>query len=281
MDIVTTARELRERLAAAGRIAFVPTMGNLHEGHLQLMRVARGAGDTVVASIFVNRLQFAPHEDFDRYPRTFDADRAGLEREGVDVLFAPADHEMYPEPQRYRVAPPPLGEDLEGAFRPGFFEGVCTVVLKLFNLVRPDAAIFGVKDRQQLEVIRGMVRQFNLPIGVVGGATIRASDGLALSSRNGYLSAAERQEAPALARALRNAVDRLAGGDTDYARIEAATTAELTQRGWKVDYVAVREINGLAQPRPEGRVRVDDLVVLGAATLGTTRLIDNLAVGAG
>ena len=281
MDIVTTARELRERLAAAGRIAFVPTMGNLHEGHLQLMRVARGAGDTVVASIFVNRLQFAPHEDFDRYPRTLDADRAGLEREGVDVLFAPADHEMYPEPQRYRVVPPPLGDDLEGAFRPGFFEGVCTVVLKLFNLVRPDAAIFGAKDRQQLEIIRGMVRQFNLPIDIVGGATVRASDGLALSSRNGYLSAAERQEAPALARALRNAVDRLAGGDTGYARIEAATTTELTQRGWKVDYVAIREMNGLALPHTEGGVRTDDLVVLGAATLGTTRLIDNLAVGDG
>lgn len=256
-------------------------MGNLHEGHLQLMRVARGAGDTVVASIFVNRLQFAPHEDFDRYPRTLDADRAGLEREGVDVLFAPADHEMYPEPQRYRVVPPSLGDDLEGAFRPGFFEGVCTVVLKLFNLVRPDAAIFGAKDRQQLEIIRGMVRQFNLPIEIVGGATVRASDGLALSSRNGYLSAAERQEAPALARALRNAVDRLAGGDTDYARIEAATTAELTQRGWKVDYVAIREMNGLAVPHTEGGVRVDDLVVLGAATLGTTRLIDNLPVGFG
>lgn len=256
-------------------------MGNLHEGHLQLMRVARGAGDTVVASIFVNRLQFAPHEDFDRYPRTLDADRAGLEREGVDVLFAPADHEMYPELQRYRVVPPSLGDDLEGAFRPGFFEGVCTVVLKLFNLVRPDAAIFGAKDRQQLEIIRGMVRQFNLPIEIVGGATVRASDGLALSSRNGYLSAAERQEAPALARALRNAVDRLAGGDTDYARIEAATTAELTQRGWKVDYVAIREMNGLAVPHTEGGVRVDDLVVLGAATLGTTRLIDNLPVGFG
>jgi len=281
VDIVTTARELRERLAAAGRIAFVPTMGNLHEGHLQLMRVARGAGDTVVASIFVNRLQFAPHEDFDRYPRTLDADRAGLEREGVDVLFAPADHQMYPEPQRYRVVPPPLGDDLEGAFRPGFFEGVCTVVLKLFNLVRPDAAIFGAKDRQQLEIIRGMVRQFNLPIDIVGGATVRASDGLALSSRNGYLSAAERQEAPALARALRNAVDRLAGGDTGYARIEAATTTELTQRGWKVDYVAIREMNGLALPHTEGGVRTDDLVVLGAATLGTTRLIDNLAVGDG
>jgi pantoate--beta-alanine ligase len=281
VDIVTTARELRERLAAAGRTAFVPTMGNLHEGHLQLMRVARDAGDTVVASIFVNRLQFAPHEDFDRYPRTLDADRAGLEREGVDVLFAPADHEMYPEPQRYRVVPPPLGDDLEGAFRPGFFEGVCTVVLKLFNLVRPDAAIFGVKDRQQLEIIRGMVRQFNLPIDIVGGATVRASDGLALSSRNGYLSPTERQEAPALARALRNAVDRLAGGDTGYARIEAATTAELTQRGWKVDYIAVREMHGLAVPHTEGGVRVDDLVVLGAATLGTTRLIDNLPVGAG
>lgn len=278
MDIVTTAAELRVRLAAAGRIAFVPTMGNLHAGHLQLMRHARGAGDTVVASIFVNRLQFAPHEDFDRYPRTFAADCDGLRREGVDVLFAPQDSEMYPQPQTYRVTPPPLGDELEGAFRPGFFEGVCTVVLKLFNLVRPDAAVFGAKDRQQLEIVRGMVREFNLPIGILGAPTVRADDGLALSSRNGYLSAEERNEAPALQRALRRAADTLAGGDTAYTRIEAATTAALADRGWKVDYVAVRETAGLGVPRPGAAVPPDALVVLGAATLGATRLIDNLAV---
>ena len=187
MKICHTAADLARELAGAGRIAFVPTMGNLHEGHLALTRLARAKGDAVVASIFVNRLQFGPNEDFDRYPRTMEADRAGLERMGVDALFAPNEHEMYPVPQLYRVKPPPLGEELEGAFRPGFFDGVCTVVLKLFNLVRPQVAVFGKKDRQQLKIVRGMVQQFNLPIEIVGCETVRAEDGLALSSRNGYL----------------------------------------------------------------------------------------------
>ena len=190
MEILATAAELRQRLAVAGRVAFVPTMGNLHAGHVALMRSARALGDTVVASIFVNRLQFAPHEDFARYPRTFEADCAALRAAGVDVLFAPTDAEIYPVPQHYRVAPPPLAEELEGAFRPGFFEGVCTVVLKLFNVVAPDIAVFGMKDRQQLVIVQGMVREFNLPIDVVAGETVRDTDGLALSSRNGYLSAA-------------------------------------------------------------------------------------------
>ena len=184
-------------------------MGNLHEGHLKLARIAREHGDTVVASIFVNRLQFAPNEDFDRYPRTFEADRAALEREGVDVLFAPLEQEMYPTPQVYRVQPPPLGDELEGAFRPGFFGGVCTVVLKLFNLVAPDVAVFGKKDRQQLKIVRGMVQQFNLPIEIVPAETVRADDGLALSSRNGYLSPAERAEAPNLYRVLRGIADAI------------------------------------------------------------------------
>ena len=170
MKICHTAADLARELAGAGRVAFVPTMGNLHEGHLALTRLARAQGDAVVASIFVNRLQFGPNEDFDRYPRTMDADRAGLERMGVDVLFAPNEHEMYPVPQLYRVKPPPLAEELEGAFRPGFFDGVCTVVLKLFNLVRPQVAVFGKKDRQQLKIVRGMVQQFNLPIEIVAGA---------------------------------------------------------------------------------------------------------------
>ena len=172
MEILTTASELHERLAHGGRIAFVPTMGNLHNGHLQLMRIAREHGDTVVASIFVNRLQFGPNEDFDRYPRTFEADREALKRLGVDVLFAPTEQEMYPTPQVYRVVPPPLAEELEGASRPGFFHGVCTVVLKLFNLVQPDVAVFGKKDRQQLKIVRGMVQQFNLPIRIVPAETV-------------------------------------------------------------------------------------------------------------
>ncbi|HET9764428.1 MAG TPA: pantoate--beta-alanine ligase, partial [Casimicrobiaceae bacterium] len=202
MEIVTTAAELHARLGNAGTVAFVPTMGNLHNGHLQLMRIAREHGDAVVASIFVNRLQFGPNEDFDRYPRTFEADGDALQRLGVDILFAPQEQEMYPTPQVYRVVPPPLAEELEGASRPGFFNGVCTVVLKLFNLVQPDVAVFGKKDRQQLKIVRGMVQQFNLPIRIVPAETVRAEDGLALASRNSYLSPAERQEAPRLYRTL-------------------------------------------------------------------------------
>ncbi len=278
MEVIRTAADLARRLDKAGRVAFVPTMGNLHDGHLRLCRIAREHGDVVVTSIFVNRLQFGPNEDFDRYPRTFDADRAGLEREGVDVLFAPLDQEMYPTPQVYRVHPPPLADELEGAFRPGFFDGVCTVVLKLFNLVRPDAAVFGKKDRQQLKIVRGMVQQFNLPIDIVPAETVRADDGLALSSRNGYLSPAERQEAPNLYRVLRGIADAIVVGRADYANLEAAGRAELAARGWKVDYIAVRHGLALRIPHPEGFDHPNLLIVLGAATLGATRLIDNVDV---
>ena len=281
MDIVTTSAELQARFASAGKIAFVPTMGNLHEGHLQLMRIAREHGDTVVASIFVNRLQFGPNEDFDRYPRTFEADCEGLKREGVDVLFAPQDQEMYPTPQVYRVTPPPLGEELEGASRPGFFHGVCTVVLKLFNLVRPDVAVFGKKDRQQLKIVRGMVQQFNLPIQIVPAETVRAEDGLALASRNSYLSPAERAEAPRLYRTLRWVADAIDGGRHDYANLEGEARAELARHGWKVDYLAIRHGLALRIPHPEGYDHPNLLIVLGAATLGTTRLIDNVDVRTG
>jgi pantoate--beta-alanine ligase len=278
MEIVRTAAELSHHLAGARRIAFVPTMGNLHQGHLSLMEIARAHGDAVVASIFVNRLQFGPNEDFDRYPRTIEADKAGLERIGVDVLFAPLEQEMYPTPQVYRVQPPPLAEELEGASRPGFFHGVCTVVLKLFNLVQPDAAVFGKKDRQQLKLVRGMVQQFNLPIRIVPAETVRAPDGLALSSRNNYLTPAERAEAPNLYRILREIADEIARGRHDYANLEAAARAELARRGWKVDYVAIRHGLGLRIPHPEGYDHPNLLIVLGAAGLGTTRLIDNVDV---
>ena len=278
MEILRTAAELAQRLDGAGRVAFVPTMGNLHEGHLRQCRIALEHGDAVVASIFVNRLQFGPNEDFDRYPRTFDADRAGLEREGVDVLFAPLDQEMYPTPQVYRVQPPPLADELEGAFRPGFFGGVCTVVLKLFNLVQPDAAVFGKKDRQQLKIVRGMVQQFNLPIEIVPAETVRADDGLALSSRNNYLTPDERREAPHLYRVLRGIAEAIIDGRTDYANLEAAGRAELAARGWKVDYVAIRHGLALRIPHPEGFDHPNLLIVLAAATLGTTRLIDNVDV---
>jgi pantoate--beta-alanine ligase len=278
MEILTTASELHARLANGGEIAFVPTMGNLHNGHLQLMRIAREHGDTVVASIFVNRLQFGPNEDFDRYPRTFEADGEALQRLGVDILFAPQEQEMYPTPQVYRVVPPPLAEELEGASRPGFFHGVCTVVLKLFNLVRPDVAVFGKKDRQQLKIVRGMVQQFNLPIRIVPAETVRAEDGLALASRNSYLSLAERQEAPRLYRTLSWVADQILGGRHDYANLEAAARAELAKNGWKVDYIAIRHGLALRIPHPEGYDHPNLLIVLGAAMLGTTRLIDNVDV---
>ena len=278
MRIATTAAALAAETARFDRVAFVPTMGNLHEGHLALMRQARAHGDGVVASIFVNRLQFGPNEDFDRYPRTLEADRAGLERAGVDVLFVPTEHEMYPVPQLYRVRPPPLGDELEGAFRPGFFDGVCTVVLKLFNLVRPQAAVFGKKDRQQLKLVRGMVQQFNLPIEIVAGETVRAADGLALSSRNGYLTADERAEAPRLHRVLASIAAEIGAGRRDYANLEADGRAELARHGWQVDYVAVRHGLGLRIPHPQEFDHPNLLIVLGAAALGKTRLIDNVDV---
>ena len=278
MDQIQSAEALRERLERAEQVAFVPTMGNLHEGHLSLMRIARRHADCVVASIFVNRLQFGPNEDFDRYPRTFQPDIAKLEREGVDVLFAPHEHDMYPTPQVYRVQPPPVGDELDGAFRPGFFNGVCTVVLKLFNLVQPDFAVFGKKDRQQLKLVRGMVQQFNLPILIVPGETVRADDGLALASRNNYLSPVERTEAPRLYRTLREVADEIARGRTDYANLEAAARSDLARHGWKVDYIAVRNGIGLRIPHPEGFDHPNVLIVLGAATLGSTRLIDNVDV---
>jgi len=281
MRVFSTAAELHAHLDNAGKVAFVPTMGNLHQGHLQLMRIAREHGDAVVASIFVNRLQFGPNEDFDRYPRTFEADCEGLKREGVDVLFAPQEQEMYPTPQVYRVNPPPLAEELEGAFRPGFFHGVCTVVLKLFHLVQPDVAVFGKKDRQQLKIVRGMVQQFNLPIRIVPAETVRAEDGLALASRNSYLTPTERVEAPRLYRTLRWVADEIASGRHDYANLEAQARAELARNGWKVDYIVIRHGLALRIPHPEGYDHPNLLIVLGAATLGTTRLIDNVDVRTG
>jgi pantoate--beta-alanine ligase len=256
-------------------------MGNLHDGHLALLRQARAARDArgdasapVVASIFVNRLQFGPHEDFDRYPRTIERDRALLQGAGCDLVFAPPESELYPQPQTVTVQPPPaLAGTLEGAFRPGFFTGVCTVVLKLFNAVQPALAVFGQKDYQQLAVVREMVRQLALPVEVLAGATVRADDGLALSSRNGYLSAAERAEAPALARTLHSLVARAQAGARDWPALQAQAEAALRARGWAPDYVAVRRQADLAEPAPgEGGA----LVVLAAARLGATRLIDNL-----
>ena len=278
MKVVHTIQELRDHLRGQNRVSFVPTMGNLHEGHLSLMKLARQHGDPVVASIFVNRLQFGPNEDFDQYPRTLAADIEKLERErDVYVLFAPNEREMYPEPQNFRVQPPDdLGDILEGEFRPGFVEGVSTVVLKRFSCVPPRVAVFGKKDYQQLMVVRNMCRQFQLPVEVLAHETVRADDGLALSSRNRYLSDADRAEAPALYAALRHANERLAQGERDAAALEREAVETLTRRGWQVDYVALRRQRDLKRPDAADLQAGEPLVALAAAKLGTTRLIDNL-----
>ena len=293
MQIVHTIADLRHALQGAACRAFVPTMGNLHVGHLQLMRMARTAADQrvssahnssgkamTVASIFVNRLQFAPHEDFDSYPRTFERDCELLEANGCDVVFAPSEKDLYPEPQVFKVHPPTeLADILEGAFRPGFFVGVSTVVHKLFNVVQPDIAVFGKKDYQQLMVIRRMVQQMALPIEIIGGETERANDGLALSSRNGYLSAQERAEAVQLSMALKTMIasvkEGLSTSKLNVAAIETRAMQTLSDRGWQPDYMTVRQQHDLS---PVLSATDMPLVVLGAARLGKTRLIDNLEV---
>ena len=282
MLIARTLAELRQHLQRFERPTFVPTMGNLHEGHLHLLQVAKPLGDVLVASIFVNRLQFLPHEDFASYPRTFDADCAKLREQGCDVLFAPDEAELYPQPQTFKVQPDPaLADILEGQFRPGFFTGVCTVVMKLFMAVfagkAQGVAVFGKKDYQQLMVIRQMVNQFAMPIELVGVDTCRAADGLALSSRNGYLSSDERAEAVQLSQALRQlGLAALATGaalPSQLPLLEADAMQSLGQRGWQPDYLTVRRRQDLQAPQAG-----DALVVLGAAKLGKTRLIDNLEV---
>ncbi len=279
MKIISSIAELRDHLRGQLRTAFVPTMGNLHEGHLSLMRLARKHGDPVVASIFVNRMQFGPNEDFDKYPRTFAADIEKLEKEGVYVLFAPTEKDIYPEPQEFRIQPPDdLGNTLEGEFRPGFFTGVTTIVMKLFSCVQPRVAVFGKKDYQQLMIVRNMARQFALPTEIIAAETWRADDGLALSSRNGYLSVAERAEAPALYRELNLVADEMRAGHLDVSLLEKRAVQRLAERGWKPDYVAIRKRIDLQPPTAGDLATREPLVVLAAAKLGTTRLIDNLEI---
>ena len=251
------------------------------------MRIARQHGDPVIASIFVNRLQFGPHEDFDKYPRTLEEDASKLEKEGVYVLFAPTESVLYAEPQEYRIDPPKqLGDILEGEFRPGFFKGVCTVVLKLFSCVQPKVAVFGKKDYQQLMIIRQMAQQFALPVDIVAGETIRAEDGLALSSRNGFLSAEERVEAPQLQITLQNLrheihalhSSSLVASPSQLLTLEQKTIETLKHRGWAPDYIAIRKRSNLLAPNAEDLASKRDLVILTAAKLGKTRLIDNLEV---
>jgi pantoate--beta-alanine ligase len=282
MKIIRTIPELRTHLANFRHPAFVPTMGNLHDGHLALVRQAKPLGDVVVVSIFVNRLQFLPHEDFDTYPRTWEADCEALEAAGCDVVFAPSERELYPEPQGFTIQPPSeIANILEGHFRPGFFVGVCTVVMKLFACVGPRVALFGKKDYQQLMVIQRMVRQFALPIEVIGGTTLRAADGLALSSRNNYLKPADRLEAVQLSQTLNAMAQALRGGNTDIMALEQEAMARLSARGWQPDYLAVRRTADLQVPGDAeiaALAKNQGLVVLGAARIGSTRLIDNLDV---
>jgi pantoate--beta-alanine ligase len=273
MQLVHTAAELRSALSGQSGTAFVPTMGNLHAGHVSLVELARQHGQPVVASIFVNPLQFGPGEDFERYPRTLDADCEKLAAAGCDLVFAPGVEEMYPVPQTFTVQPAAsLANDLCGAFRPGHFSGVATVVLKLFNLVRPRVAVFGRKDFQQCFVIRELTRQFNLPIDVVAGDTLREADGLAMSSRNAYLGAAERIQAAQLQRELVVIMAAVQAGERDFEALCTTASRHLRMAGWRVDYVALRDADTLQPPAPDST----RLVVLGAAWLGTTRLIDNL-----
>ena len=275
MQIIHTIKELREWRKTAGKVAFVPTMGNLHEGHLALVREAKKRADNVVVSIFVNRLQFGQGEDFDKYPRTLQQDADKLAGEGVAVVFAPDEKELYPNvEQRFNVEPPHLQNELCGKFRPGHFRGVATVVTKLFNIVQPDTACFGKKDYQQLAIIKGFVEDLNFNIEIVPVDTGRASDGLALSSRNQYLNENERAEAPRLFRELNKIAEALHGGNLAYAELEQTAVRNLTAAGWTVDYVEIRHAESLAVAHAGDK----DLVVLAAARLGGTRLIDNVEV---
>ena len=272
MEIISTISALDARLASESGIVLVPTMGNLHAGHLELARLARSHGECVVVSIFVNPLQFGPNEDFLKYSRTLTEDCAKLEQLGVDVMFTPGVNELFPGTQQTQVEPPPIAGDLCGAFRPGHFRGVATIVLKLFNAVQPYAAVFGKKDYQQLHIVRAMVRDLNVPVRIVAGETVRAEDGLALSSRNAYLSEAERAEAVRLYQNLQRMGVAVAGGVHNFAALEAVAKADLEAHGWRVEYVSVRDAATLEAPGAASQ----RFIILGAAWLGHTRLIDNI-----
>ncbi len=271
MEVIKTIKELRERLRRESQVTCVPTMGNIHDGHLSLVRIAREHAPVTVTTIFVNRLQFGQGEDFDKYPRTFEEDCAKLEAEGNTIVFAPDEKQMYPEPQVFYVDLPKIASKLEGRFRPGHFRGMATVVLKLFNAVQPQVAVFGKKDYQQLAIVRHMVGQFALPISIIPAETVRAEDGLALSSRNRFLSSAERKEAIRLRQAIIQVKDAVESGDRNFIAMEYAAGELLARHDWKVDYVVVRTRRSLLRPDQQDK----ELVVLGAAKLGTTRLIDN------
>lgn len=276
MEIITDIASLRTRLAHESSIGFVPTMGNLHEGHLSLVRAAQQKTACVVVSIFVNRLQFAPAEDFDQYPRTLPDDCKLLEDQGVHIAFAPGEETLYPVKQEFVLDPPPVADTLEGQFRPGFFRGVSTVVLKLFNIVQPRVAVFGKKDYQQLHIMRKLVQQLNVPVEIAAVDTVRAPDNLALSSRNRYLTHAERAEATRLYRVLSQVKQSVECGSRNFHELEKNAMEILSDHGWDVDYIAIRHRDTLMPA--SGCAEDIDMVILGAARLGKTRLIDNLEV---
>lgn len=278
MQRIHTVNELRDTLRIQKNIAFVPTMGNLHDGHIALVSLAKQHGQCVVASIFVNPLQFGPNEDLANYPRTLEADCKRLADAGADIVFVPSVQEMYPDfdgehlNQTMTITPPPIAAELCGASRPGHFAGVATVVMKLFNLVTPQIAIFGKKDFQQVFVIKELVKQFNLPIKIIAGDTVREPSGLAMSSRNGYLTPAQKTEAAQLHQCLANIVHAVKQGNTHFADLELSASHTLAQQGWLVDYISVRAASTLKPATNQDK----ELVVLAAAKLGNTRLIDNI-----
>ncbi len=274
MEIITDILSLHARLKKESCIAFIPTMGNLHAGHLSLAKIARKKASCVVVSIFVNRLQFSEIKDFNKYPRTFESDSKLLINENVNVLFAPHESDLFPLKQEFFVEPPLLANTLEGEFRHNFFRNVATIVLKFFNLIHPQIALFGKKDYQQLKIISAMVQQLNLPIEIIAGETIRTQDGLALSSRNLYLSTDERSEATRLYQVLLEIKIQIESGSKDFQSLQNKAREILNNRGWEVDYIALHQRNTLAP----AQANVQDLVVLGAARLGNTRLIDNLEI---
>jgi pantoate--beta-alanine ligase len=276
MKIVHTLSDLQTSLSTAQHRVLVPTMGNLHEGHMRLIDAAQGHNHQVMASIFVNRLQFAPHEDFDSYPRTLERDCEMLQARGCDLVFAPLEKELYPEPQTFKVHPDPvLADVLEGQFRPGFFTGVCTVVIKLMNCMRPDVAVFGQKDYQQWRIMERLVKQLSMPTTILSVPICRAEDGLALSSRNGYLSTEERTRAAQLSSALRRLAQLASTQPAQLAQHEQEAAQQLTEGGWQVDYICVRQRTDLKPPTC-GTSLEGQSVALAAARLGRTRLIDNV-----
>ncbi len=274
MKIFNDITALRDNLRSKQAIVFVPTMGNLHAGHLALIKQAKQLADHVVVSIFVNRLQFLPHEDFDHYPRTFENDCKLLTGLNVNTLFAPSEKILFPTKQEFLLALPPVADTLEGEFRPGFFRGVATIVLKLFNIIKPNLAVFGKKDYQQLHIVREMVQQLNLSIEIVAGETVRAPDGLALSSRNQYLNSTQREEACNLYQTLLQIKHEIISGRRDYPVLQETATKTLVKRGWKVDYIRIQKRSSLTP----AHIDDTDLVILGAAWLDKTRLIDNLEI---